>query len=79
MMKFPLRNINIGVFLFGLVVGFICIYFIQKKKRAIVVFPTEDNSDSIQYKDAAGTCFRPIHKTVSCPIDITKIENVRPQ
>lgn len=78
-MKFPLRNINIGVFIFGVILGFVCIYFIQKKKRSIVVFPNEDNSSSIQYKDATGTCFHPVHQSVKCPSDASKIENVKPQ
>jgi hypothetical protein len=78
-MKFPFRNLNIGVFVFGVILGFVCIYIIQKKKRSIVVFPNEDNAGSIQYKDATGTCFHPIPQPVKCPSDPSKIERVRPQ
>lgn len=66
-------------FVSGVIIGAVCIYVIQKKVRNVSVFPTDDNVDSIQYKDATGTCFRPVSQTIPCPKDDSLLSRIRPQ
>lgn len=68
-----------SMFIGGVIVGFVCIYIIQKKTRTIFVYPTEENKDTIQYKDPAGICFKPVSKTVECPKNAANIEQQPPQ
>jgi nicotinate-nucleotide adenylyltransferase len=45
----------------------------------IYVYPTPDNVDNIQYKDATGTCFSVEQTKVSCPKDNVMISKLPAQ
>jgi hypothetical protein len=74
-----LKKIHFRFLAAGFVIGLVCVYLIQKKKREVVVYPTKDNADSIQYKDVAGTCFHPKPKKVACPSDKSLMGSIMPQ
>jgi hypothetical protein len=61
------KGINWKVFLLAFTIGiiFICV---SNEKRVIVVFPTPDNKDQIQYKDDADNCFNIEPYEVDCEI-----------
>jgi hypothetical protein len=40
------------------------------------VYPTPENVDTVQYKDAAGNCFEFDQKKVGCPKESGKISQI---
>jgi len=62
-----LRFINFPVFFISLAIGMFFVYIFEGDSRIIYVYPTPDNVDTIQYKDATGTCFAVKQEKVTCP------------
>jgi hypothetical protein len=62
-----LKYINIPVFIISLAIGLFFVYIYQSDKRTIFVYPKPDNVESIQYKDATGTCFKVKQEKMACP------------
>jgi hypothetical protein len=54
-------------------------YIFEDDNRTIYVYPTPDNVDTIQYKDATGTCFAVKQDKISCPKDDLKISKLPAQ
>ena len=70
------KFLNIPVFIISLAVGMFFVYIYESDRRTIYVYPNPDNVDTIQYKDATGTCFAINQTKTSCPKnekDISKI------
>jgi hypothetical protein len=61
------KYIHFPVFLISLAIGMFFVYIYKTDDHIIFVYPTPDNLDSIQYKDATGTCFSVEQTKVSCP------------
>jgi len=59
--------INIPVFLISLALGLIFIAVFNPSRRIIYVYPTPENIDTVQYKDAAGNCFEFEQSKTKCP------------
>jgi hypothetical protein len=64
-----LKYINLPVFIISLAIGLFFVYIYQSERRVIYVYPKPDNVDYIQYKDAAGTCFKAKQESVKCSAD----------
>jgi len=73
------KFINIPVFLISLAVGLFIVYIFVPDTRKIYVYPNPDNIDSIQYKDATGSCFLPVQTKTKCPKDESKISKIPAQ
>ena len=74
-----LKFINIPVFLISLAIGLFIVYIFVPNNRKIYVYPTPENVDSIQYKDATGACFNPVQTKTSCPKDEAQISKIPAQ
>ena len=62
------KFLNIRLFLISFAIGIFAVYvFCNNDKRKIIVQPTPDNIDLIQYKDDSGTCFQFKQTQVNCP------------
>ena len=72
------RFVSFPVFLVSLSIGLFVVYLMPPPYTTIYVYPTPDNVDNVEYKDAAGGCFRFDAKKVDCnsmamPIPIQQI------
>lgn len=74
-----LKFINFPVFFISLAVGMFFVYLFKSDNYVIFVYPTPDNVDSIQYKDATGTCFSVEQTKVTCPKDDVMISKLPAQ
>lgn len=78
-MKFffnPLKFINIPIFIISLLFGFFVVKVMTDPKRTIIVYPTPDNKNQLQYKDRSGACFAFKETEVKCPTDENKIYQI---
>ena len=73
------KFINIPVFIISLAAGLFVIYVYMPEQRKVLVYPTPENVDSIQYKDATGTCFAVKHEKVKCPKDESLLSKIPAQ
>lgn len=71
--------INFKLFLLSLTIGLFFVYIIDVPKRVIYIKPNVDNVDKVMYKDSSDSCFRYVGHQVTCPVDKSKIENVKLQ
>lgn len=67
------KFINIRVFLASFLFGLFSMYVIIPEKKQIIVYPSPDNHDAIQYKDKADNCFEIKQTKTKCPEDTFKI------
>ena len=74
-----LRYINFPVFFISLAIGMFFVYIFEDGNRTIYVYPTPDNVDTIQYKDATGTCFAVKQDKITCPKDDVQISKLPAQ
>ena len=69
--------INIPVFAIALVVGLIFVHLgNENDHRKIFVYPSPENMNVLQYKDAAGLCFRYKQTKVPCPASAADISTI---
>jgi len=73
------KFINFPVFFISLAIGIFFVYIFEDSNRTIYVYPTPDNTDTIQYKDATGTCFAVKQDKITCPKDDVKISKLPAQ
>lgn len=71
-----LKFINIPVFLVSLAFGIFAVYITSPDNRKIIVYPTHENVNSIQYRDKANNCFSIEERDVKCPSDPNKISKI---
>lgn len=67
--------INVPVFIISFAIGIFFVYVIDVEKRTIVIYPTPENVERMQYKDEASNCFNYSMKKTKCPSEkfISKI------
>jgi len=70
------RFFSLPVFLGALIIGLVFVYLYEPDKKIIYVYPTPDNVDDIEYKDAAENCFKFKYNKLECPNDKGKIKNI---
>lgn len=71
-----LKYIHIPAFLLSLAFGLFAVYITMPDTRSILVYPTHENANMLQYRDKANTCFSISEEQVKCPVsekEITKI------
>jgi len=73
------KYVNFPVFFISLAIGMFFVYIFEDKNRTIFVYPTPDNIDTIQYKDATGTCFSVEQTKVTCPKEDVMISKLPAQ
>jgi len=67
------KYINFPVFILSFAFGMFAVYITMPDTRKIMVYPSPDNVDYIQYKDQAGNCFHFREKKVKCPAKESEI------
>lgn len=55
------------IFLMSLFLGLFLNYITLNAPKVVYVYPTPDNYNKIQYKDASDTCFSVKSEEVLCP------------
>jgi hypothetical protein len=63
----------IPIFLISFAVGLVCIYFSPLEYKTIMVYPSPNNVNKVQYKDKANECFEFSAKLVDCTKNAKKI------
>ena len=72
------KYVSFPIFLVSLSIGLLFVYLMPPPFTTIYVYPTPDNVDEVQYKDAAGSCFQFDAHKIKCdsntlPIPIQQI------
>jgi hypothetical protein len=67
------------IFFVSLAVGLFFVYMVQPKFKEILVFPTPDNIDKMQYVDHSNMCYEFEEEEVACPAKNEEIENYQVQ
>jgi hypothetical protein len=70
------KYINFPVFIMSLAFGIFAVYITAPDTRKIIVYPTHENINSIQYRDKANNCFSVEEQEVKCPSDKSKISTI---
>jgi len=71
-----LRFINPTAFIISLSIGLVFVYLSAPTHSTVMVYPTPENVDKLQYKDKAGVCFRFNPIETDCPTDASKIRHI---
>ena len=56
-------------FIVSFAIGIFFVYITQVDPKVIIIFPTPDNVDKVQYKDSADNCYHFKHEITECPQD----------
>ena len=59
-----MRYLLIGLISF--LIGLVVVYLSPTTYKTVMVYPTLDNVDKIQYKDTTGSCYRFTARLVDC-------------
>jgi len=70
------KFINMYVFLTSLAIGLFFVYIFDTDDKQIVIYPTQENIELIQYKDKAGNCFAAKQQRVVCPANKSEISQI---
>ena len=62
-----MKFINIPVFILSFAVGLFFVYLSSPNNKTVVVFPTPDNQEKIQYIDSIETCHKYVANETQCP------------
>ena len=65
-----LKYINIPVFLAAFAFGMFAVYITSPDTRKIIIYPSPDNVNVIQYKDRANNCFAFKQTSMKCSGDV---------
>jgi hypothetical protein len=74
-----LKYINIPVFIISLALGIFSVYITTSLNRTIIVYPTHENANLLQYRDATQNCFSIVENELTCPSDTNKISKIPAQ
>ena len=58
---------NIKFFIVGILVGLILVILYPISKKEVIIYPSNENKDEIQYKDSAKNCFEATVEELECP------------
>ena len=71
-----LKYINFKVFIISVSIGLFMNYITLKPPKIVHIYPTPENFDKLQYKDASNTCFGLKVTEKICPSDQSKIATI---
>lgn len=60
------KHIKIHVLIISFVLGILAMQIVMPERQTVMVYPTPDNVQDLQYKDKVGNCFVPIETEVDC-------------
>ena len=61
-----MKYLHVPTFIISFAIGLFFVYITNPKYQTIYVYPNIENTEKIQYKDSAGTCFKLKPKQVQC-------------
>ena len=71
-----LKYINVPVFIVSLIFGIFAVYITMPDTRKILVYPTPENVDLLQYRDKTGSCFNFKQNEIVCPKNESEISKI---
>jgi hypothetical protein len=69
-----MKFLNLPVFIISFAIGLFFVYISSANNKTVVVFPTPENQDKIQYVDNNETCHKYVSEEIQCPGDGTAID-----
>ena len=72
------KYINLTVFILSFALGIFAVYITLPDEKKVIVYPSPDNIDYIQYQDKAGNCFKAKQTSIKCSSKFN-ILNIPPQ
>lgn len=63
------KYIDFRIFFVSLAIGIFYIYISEEYKQTIIIYPTPDNKEQLQFKDKTDNCFEYDMKDIVCPSD----------
>jgi hypothetical protein len=73
------KFINIPVFIISFAIGVLFVYIFTNTSRTVIVYPTHENYNLLQYRDKANNCFSIKETEVQCPTDPSLISKIPAQ
>jgi len=70
------KFINMYIFLASLAIGLFFVYIFDAEDKRIMVYPTKENIELIQYRDKTGNCFSAKQEKVVCPANKSDISQI---
>ncbi len=70
------KFINMYIFLASLAIGLFFVYIFDSDDKRIMVYPTKENIELIQYRDKTGNCFAAKQEKVVCPANKSDISQI---
>tara|TARA_Y100000992_G_scaffold280747_1_gene228032 strand:- start:594 stop:830 length:237 start_codon:yes stop_codon:yes gene_type:complete len=71
-----MKHINVPVMIVSFLIGLAAMYLFMPEDRKIIVYPTHENAEILQYKDKANNCFSIKEQNVTCPKDSSQISEI---
>jgi hypothetical protein len=59
--------LHLPALILGILVGMAALW-LRPDDRVVTIYPSPENVDKMQYKDAAGTCFTYTQSPAKCPV-----------
>jgi hypothetical protein len=70
------KFVNMYVFLVSLAIGLFFVYIFDAENKQIIVYPTQENVELLQFRDRAGNCFAAKTERVVCPANKGDISQI---
>jgi len=60
------KYLNLKVLILSFVFGLVAMEIIMPEKQTVLVYPTPENVNDLQYEDKVGNCFVPLQEETDC-------------
>ena len=71
-----MKFINIPALIISFLVGLAVMHLFMPDDRKIIVYPTHENAEILQYRDKANNCFSIREESVICPKNPGEISQI---